>query len=286
MTPQAYRVVTIGDESIIKEGQMLQVAISDPFNPHKFYPTDKIIVCKHKDRLYALGSYCGFDFTNLATGALLGEKLICPTCCSSYDIKSGMVDIGPSLRNLSSFNINTRDEKIKVTVPEHIPAFSKRKFLHRSKIDPRTFVVIGDSEAALAAIDALRMSFTGNIINIPVSQFGQFENQDVLKKKFTPLTKNETFLTDQDFLDRANVMVMKGQIKKIDKDKKQIYLKGVKDVISFDKMLIAWGSHKKRLKKEYSNVFYLEDRYSHAKCHNEILKAKKIVIMGETIDAF
>ena len=68
-----------------------------------------------------------------------------------------------------------------------------------------------------------------------------------MKKKFTPLTKNETFLTDQDFLDRANVMVMKGQIKKIDKDKKQIYLKGVKDVIAFDKMLIAWGSHKKRL---------------------------------------
>ena len=99
------------------------MAISDAFDKTRFYPTDKIIVLKHRDRHFALGSYCGFDFTNLATGALLGEKLICPTCCSAYDIKNGLVDIGPSMRNLSSFNISVRDEEIKVTVPEHIPAF-------------------------------------------------------------------------------------------------------------------------------------------------------------------
>lgn len=115
--------MTIGPVNIIKEGQMIQVAISDPFDKTKFYPTDKIIVLNHKGRHYAVGSYCGFDFTNLATGALLGEKLICPTCCSSYDVKTGLVDIGPSMRSLSSFNVSTRDEEIKVTVPEHIPAF-------------------------------------------------------------------------------------------------------------------------------------------------------------------
>ena len=164
--------MTIGDEDVIKEGQMVQVAISDAFNSRVFYPTDKIIVLKHKDRFYSLGSFCGYDFTNLATGALLGEKLICPTCLSSYDIKSGLVDVGPSMRNLSNFATNVREGKIKVTVPEHIPAFAKRKFLGRSKIDPRTFVVLGDSEAALAAIDALRMGFTGNIVCIPQSRYG------------------------------------------------------------------------------------------------------------------
>jgi len=208
---------------------MIQVSISDAFDPTKFYPTDKIIVMKHKGELRALGSYCGFDFTNLATGALLGEKLVCPTCCSSYDIRNGLVDIGPSMRNLSNFSINVRDEQIKVTVPEHIPAFAKRKFLGRSKIDPRTFVVLGDSESALAALDALRMNFTGNIICIPTSSYGQFENTDILKRKLTPLSKNETFLTDLDFLDRANIMVLKGDIKSIDKTKKIIKVKGFKE---------------------------------------------------------
>ena len=51
---------------------MLQVAISDPFNKALFYPTDNIIVLKYNGQNYAVGSYCGYDFTNLATGALLG----------------------------------------------------------------------------------------------------------------------------------------------------------------------------------------------------------------------
>ena len=129
-------------------------------------------------------------------------------------------------------------------MPEHIPAFAKRKFLGRSKIDPRTFVVLGDSEAALSAIDALRMNFTGNIVCIPISTYGQFENQDILKRKLTPLTRNETFLTDLDFLDRANITVIKGNVKAIDKEKKLIKIRGIKDVIKFDKLLIAWGANK------------------------------------------
>lgn len=52
-------------------------------------------------------------------------------------------------------------------VPEHIPAFAQKKVLKKSNIDPRTFVVIGDSEAALSAVDALRSSFTGTVLVIP-----------------------------------------------------------------------------------------------------------------------
>lgn len=63
--------------------------------------------------------------------------------------------------------IQTRDDQISVVVPEHIPAFAQKKTLKKSNIDPRTFVVIGDSEAALSAVDALRTSFTGNVVVIP-----------------------------------------------------------------------------------------------------------------------
>lgn len=33
-------------------------------------------------------------------------------------------------------------------------------------------------------------------------------------------------------------------------------------------------------------MHYIEDRYSHAKVHNELLKAKSVVIMGGTFEAF
>lgn len=81
----------------------------DPFDEKKYHPTDKVIITKHNDQYHATGSFCGFDYTNLATGVFLGEKLICPTCGSTYNINNGFVDQGPSLRNISSFMVQQRE---------------------------------------------------------------------------------------------------------------------------------------------------------------------------------
>ena len=95
-----------------------------------------------------------------------------------------------------------------------------------------------------------------------------------MNKKFTPINKNEVYMVEEDYLDRANVDVVRGEVKTIDFNYNLITVKGVKNQIKFDKVMLAWGSYKKRLGKEYSNVYYLEDRHSHARCHNELLKAK------------
>ena len=78
---------------------------------------------------------------------------------------------------------------------------------------------MGDSEAALSAIDALRTNFTGRILVVPTSHYGSFENSDILNIKFTPIGKNEAYLVEEDYLDRANVDVVKGNIKSIDFNK-------------------------------------------------------------------
>ncbi len=93
-------------------------------------------------------------------------------------------------------------------------------------------------------------------------------------------------MVEEDYFDRANIDVVKGEIKTIDLNKKEIVVKGLKKPMPFDKILIAWGANKKRLNQEYSNVFVLEDRQSHARCHNEILKAKTVVVMGGTFEAY
>ena len=138
---------------------------------------------KHDDKYLALGSFCGYDFANLADGALLGEKLYCPCCGSAYDITTGYPEAAPNMRNLSTFPVKiNNDDEITITVPEHIPAFSKKRFLKRQQLDPRTFVILGDNETSLAAIDALRSSFTGRIVLIPSKNFGSFENLDIMKR--------------------------------------------------------------------------------------------------------
>ncbi|CDW84041.1 pyridine nucleotide-disulphide oxidoreductase family protein [Stylonychia lemnae] len=290
MRHQEYRIIKIGKHDLLKNGQMVQISVCDPFNDNLFHPTDRVIIAKHEGQYHAVGSFCGFDYTNLATGAFLGEKLICPTCGSTYDIKNGFVDQGPSLRNISSFSTSIREEQVQLITPEHIPAFSLKNHIQREHIDPRVFAVIGDSEAALSAIDALRTQFTGRIVLIPTSSYGQFENLDILNRKFSPIQKNESYLVEKDFLDRANVEVVAGELSSIDLNKNEIGMKGQKSKIKFDKVMIAWGSQKKRIQNlagsEYSNVYYLEDRFSHAKVHNEILKAKTILVMGGTFEAY
>ena len=97
---------------------------------------------------------------------------------------------------------------------------------------------------------------------------------------------NESFIVEQDFLDKAKVAVVREGVKKIDWKKKELYFKKGVDKINYDKLLVAWGSHKKRLSKEFSNVHYLEDKISHERCSEAIGQAKTVVIMGGTLDAY
>jgi 3-phenylpropionate/trans-cinnamate dioxygenase ferredoxin subunit len=241
---QQFRTITVGPADLLKNGQKIQVSVCDALDEEFFHPTDKIILLKHEDSYLALGSFCGYDFTSLSQGAFLGEKLICPTCGSNYDVSSGFVETGPNFRNLSTFPVKVRDGMIEVTVPEHIPAFARKKFLKRETIDPRTFVILGDNETALGAIDALRTNFTGRIIMIPSTTYGAFQNVDIMKRDLSPLSKNQCYLVETDYLDRANVDIIKGNIKMLDVENGKLVVTGYRKPISFDKVLVAWGAHR------------------------------------------
>ena len=80
-------------------------------------------------------------------------------------------------------------------------------------IDPRTILILGDSETALSAVDALRTHFTGRILLVPTSVYGSFQNTDIFNRKFYEVSKNEVFFVEPDYLDRANVDIYKGDIK-------------------------------------------------------------------------
>jgi hypothetical protein len=53
-----------------------------------------------------------------------------------------------------------------------VPAFANRSRLKRNQVDPRRIIVMGDSETALSAVDALRTSFAGEILLFTTSPFG------------------------------------------------------------------------------------------------------------------
>lgn len=107
-----------------------------------------------------------------------------------------------------------------------------------------------------------------------------------MRRTFAPLSKNQQYLVEEDFLDRANVDIIRDAVKYIDAEEQEIGLKGMKKPIKFEKLLIAWGHNKARLAQEYPNVHYIEDKFSHAKIHNNLLRAKKILVMGNTFESY
>lgn len=54
-------------------------------------------------------------------------------------------------------------------------------------------------------------------------------------------------MVESDYLKRANVDVIAGEIKSINLEKNEIVIKNAKEKVFFDKVLIAWGAAKKRL---------------------------------------
>jgi hypothetical protein len=104
------------------------------------------------------------------------------------------------MRNITSFPIRVRKENIEMIIPDHIPAFNLREHLIREEVDPRVYVVIGDSEAALSNILTLRCAYTGQIILFPTTPSGGFQNKDILIRKFGPLNKEEVYFVEPNLL--------------------------------------------------------------------------------------
>lgn len=71
----------------------------------------------------------------------------------------------------------------------------------------------------------------------------------------------------------------------IDIKGRKISVSGYRQPIYFDKILVAWGAEKMKLQQSYSNVHYIEDRFSHAKVHNQLIKSKQVVVLGNTMEA-
>lgn len=73
---------------------------------------------------------------------------------------------------------------------------------------------------------------------------------------------------EDDYLDRANVDIIRGTVHSIDTEARTMRVKGMRKPITFEKVLVAWGAEKEKLDKNYPNVYYIEDKFSHAKVHN------------------
>lgn len=80
---------------------------------------------------YVTSSYCGYCDEDLSKGAFIGDKIICKNCGSSFCVKNGFVEDGPSLRNILSFPVHEDKLSLQVLIPinQDIPKYRPTKVL-------------------------------------------------------------------------------------------------------------------------------------------------------------
>jgi len=111
------------EEGALKNGAKLSISISNANNKDLYEPQNKILLFKIDGQHYITGSFCGFDYTNLANGIVLADKIICPTCASTYNIRNGFIEEGPTMRNISSYPTYVRKKKVYGLLPLDIAPF-------------------------------------------------------------------------------------------------------------------------------------------------------------------
>jgi nitrite reductase/ring-hydroxylating ferredoxin subunit len=289
--------LVLGDPDLIKPGMLVQFDLAKLRHSKnkEFFDNlkdhfQKIIVTKYDEKFCVLSSFCGYDFTDLAKGELIGNRLICPNCLSEYNIENGHIEQGPNTKELACFPASVRDGQLKIKIPTpSIPLFQLPTIAERDNpVDPRNYVFIGDNETILGAIETIIRAYTGKITIITNKEDTKFYDFNKLKSSFFPIKSSYyvKLITD-DYLRAYKINKYDNKVSRLDGVNRVITLdNGLK--IPFDKVLIAVGAQRKKVEATDSNIFNLYTIEDHMKIHNVIVKpeTKTIAIISKLLEGF
>lgn len=250
--------------------------------PYRFF--QKILVFRINEKFYATSSFCGYCLTDLKQGGLLGNKLVCPTCLSEYNIETGINESGPNTLLLATFPVSLRRNELIVRLPKHkIPLYAVGSTADLSnELDPRHFIIIGDNETAFSCIDTLTKMFSGKISIVTNQGECAFTDANKITKSFFPLKMKQSKFVNKDYLETYKIQLFDEKVTAVDNVKKLVHLSSG-NKLPFDKVLIAVGSSRKgAYQVNHRNTFQLNTIQDHARIHNAIIKpeVKSIALIG------
>lgn len=93
----------------IEEGKMLGVEVGE----------QRIVLCRHKEGLFALNDICSHAYALMHEGRLRGNRLICPLHGASFDCRTGAVLGAPATQPLDKYETRISDDgTIELALPK------------------------------------------------------------------------------------------------------------------------------------------------------------------------
>jgi 3-phenylpropionate/trans-cinnamate dioxygenase ferredoxin subunit len=73
-----------------------------------------VAVFKVNDSFYALEDVCSHDGTEIASGTIEGEELVCPRHGARFCLKTGAVKCAPAYEDIASFPVRIAQGKVQI----------------------------------------------------------------------------------------------------------------------------------------------------------------------------
>jgi NADPH-dependent 2,4-dienoyl-CoA reductase/sulfur reductase-like enzyme/nitrite reductase/ring-hydroxylating ferredoxin subunit len=259
----------------LHDGEMKEVSIGEK----------SILLVRVKGEFHAIGSKCSHYGAPLAQGVLSGNRICCPWHQACFDIVTGDLREPPALDGLPHFDVRLEGENVIVRVPEDIKDQRTLPMAkYDTRVDSRSFVIIGAGAAGNAAAEILRQDrFQGRVIMVTRENHLPYDRPQLSKgylkqdQSIFPTLRSEKFYSDHDIEIRTNRVVTQVDAS----DKAIVFNDG--SSLSYDKLLLTTGARPRRLNvpgAELQNIFTLRSLNDADQIKAAAEKASRAVVIG------
>ncbi|KDR78894.1 hypothetical protein GALMADRAFT_244538 [Galerina marginata CBS 339.88] len=276
------KTLAVLDESELKDGQMKEVAFEE----------GKILLSRLGDKVHATSAFCTHYGAPLAKGVLASDgRVVCPWHGACFNVCTGDIEDAPAPMALHSFPTQVKDGKIHVTAN---PANTLKANMSRQATllatgvnsSGKGVVIVGGGAGTFHAVESLREhGYPGPITILSKESHSPIDRTKLSKALITDPAKIE-WRTPADLKIKYGTNLRLGvEVTSVDIEQKTVILDGGKDIIPYDKLILASGGTPRRLPidgAEFENVYTFRGIDDSKKVDAAAKEGKKMVVIGSS----
>jgi NADPH-dependent 2,4-dienoyl-CoA reductase/sulfur reductase-like enzyme/nitrite reductase/ring-hydroxylating ferredoxin subunit len=206
---------------------------------------DPVLLARHGDEVWAIGSTCTHYGGPLAEGLIVGETVRCPWHHACFSLRTGEALAAPALNPVPCWRVEERDGK--VFVREKVAAAPRKAAMRAGA--PDRVVIVGGGAAGLAAAEMLRREgFAGSLMLVSADDDAPYDRPNCSKDYLAGNAPEDWMpLRPADFYAEHSIaLLLRSEAVSLDVRSRQVTLADGRS-LPFDKLLLATGAEPIRL---------------------------------------
>ncbi|KJA26356.1 hypothetical protein HYPSUDRAFT_36661 [Hypholoma sublateritium FD-334 SS-4] len=282
MSTGVLKTVAVLGYDEIQDGEMKEVAFEE----------GKVLVSRIGDKVHATSAFCTHYGAPLAKGVLTSDgRVVCPWHGACFNVCTGDIEDSPAPKAIHSFKTKIQDGKIHVTANSADTLksnMSRQPTLLATGINSSGpgVIIVGGGAGAFQSVESLREhGYAGPITVLSKETYTPIDRTRLSKGLPTDATKLE-YRTAADLKIKYGTNVRLGvEVTSVDIEKKTVSLDDGKDIISYDKLILATGGIPRRLPIEganLENVYTFRGVDDSKKVDAAAQEGKRVVVIGSS----